>query len=228
MASALDLVAAVGEAFRRAAGGGARSAAAAGGWRSCCACSRLLWACLWRGALRWGGAPFFAASVALYVLAPRPVAGFDGDLRAVYRARSDARLDADRAQPGARPTRANGSARCSGLSPPEIERLRRPKHAAKRLCVAHAGGRRVCRLCATEQASQRLRARRDRARAHRSAGGLRATLRTSPRLSTRANLAQLRRRRSIYETRGGLRIDARARRRHRAALDAARRANAQE
>lgn len=83
MASALDLIAAIGEAF------GSRPEAVRAlpqpphaAFLLCV--TAVLWACLWRGPLRWGGAVFFAAGVALYVTAPRPAAAFDTDLRVVY------------------------------------------------------------------------------------------------------------------------------------------------
>jgi hypothetical protein len=43
----------------------------------------IAWGCLWRGALRWGGAVLFAAAIALYAAAPRPALLFDAELRAV-------------------------------------------------------------------------------------------------------------------------------------------------
>jgi competence protein ComEC len=43
----------------------------------------IVWACLWRGALRWGGAVFFGVAILLYATAPKPALLFDGELRAV-------------------------------------------------------------------------------------------------------------------------------------------------
>ncbi len=83
MASALDLVAAIGQTF------GDRPEAVRALPRPpdlafvLCVLA-LVWACLWRGWLRWGGALFFAASVWTYLAAPQPMLAFDGDLRAVY------------------------------------------------------------------------------------------------------------------------------------------------
>jgi competence protein ComEC len=83
MASALDLVAAIGETF------GSRPEAVRALPRppdlafALCV-GALLWACLWRGWLRWGGVVLFVACIALYISAPRPVAAFDADLRAIY------------------------------------------------------------------------------------------------------------------------------------------------
>ncbi len=69
MASGLDLIAAIGQTF------GERSEAVQAVPNPpdaaflVCAFA-LLWACLWRGALRWFGVPIFAVSVALYITAP--------------------------------------------------------------------------------------------------------------------------------------------------------------
>ena len=73
IASALDLIAAVGQTF------GERPEAVRALPRppdlafALCVFA-LLWAALWRGALRWGALPVFAASVALYATAPQPIA----------------------------------------------------------------------------------------------------------------------------------------------------------
>ncbi|MGD9982029.1 MAG: ComEC/Rec2 family competence protein [Hyphomonadaceae bacterium] len=132
MASALDLIAAVGQTF------GERPEAVRAVPKPpdvaflLCAFS-LLWACLWRGALRWLAAPVFAASVALYVAAPMPVAAFDADLRAIY-ARNDGRWTLLAAS--GRSTYARdrlGS--MLGLSPSEIERLAPPERCGDTFCM---------------------------------------------------------------------------------------------
>jgi competence protein ComEC len=83
MASALDLIAAVGATF-----GGRPEALRAMAMPPHAAfvlcVFAMLWGCLWRGGLRWLALAPFAASLALYVDAPRPVAAFDADLRAFY------------------------------------------------------------------------------------------------------------------------------------------------
>lgn len=83
MAWALDLVAAIGEAF------GSRPEAVRAlpkppneAFLLCVAA--LLWACLWRGWLRLGALPLFAAAIVLYIAAPQPILAFDADLRAVF------------------------------------------------------------------------------------------------------------------------------------------------
>jgi competence protein ComEC len=43
----------------------------------------IVWACLWRGALRWGGAILFGVAILLYATAPKPALLFDGELRVV-------------------------------------------------------------------------------------------------------------------------------------------------
>ena len=82
MASALDLIAAIGETF------GARPEAVRAlpqppDLAFMLVVLAMVWACLWRGWLRWPALAPFAAGLALYVLAPAPVAAFDADLRAV-------------------------------------------------------------------------------------------------------------------------------------------------
>lgn len=83
MASALDLIAAIGQTFgERPEAVQAVPKPPDSAFVLCV--GALLCACLWRGALRWLGAPILAVSIALYIGAPQPVAAFDGDLRAVY------------------------------------------------------------------------------------------------------------------------------------------------
>ncbi|MGD9965470.1 MAG: ComEC/Rec2 family competence protein [Hyphomonadaceae bacterium] len=138
MASALDLIAAVGQTF------GERPEAIRAVPKPpdvafiLCVLS-LLWACLWRGGVRWFAAPIFATSVALYVVAPRPVAAFDADLRAIY------------ARDGGRWALFAASSRSSyardrlgsmlGLSPSEIERLAPPETCGEGLCAWRIGRR---------------------------------------------------------------------------------------
>ncbi|MBI1185944.1 MAG: DUF4131 domain-containing protein [Alphaproteobacteria bacterium] len=43
----------------------------------------IVWACLWRGTLRWAAAPMLASAAALYAFAERPVLLFDGEARAI-------------------------------------------------------------------------------------------------------------------------------------------------
>ncbi len=83
MASALDLIVAVGDTF------GSRPEAvralsqppalALGLW-----VLAMAWACLWRGQVKWGAAPIAAGALALYAATPAPIGAFDQDLRAVY------------------------------------------------------------------------------------------------------------------------------------------------
>ncbi len=54
----------------------------------CLSSLAIVWACAWRGALRWGGLAWAALAVGLYIAAPQPVLAFDSDLRAVF-ARED-------------------------------------------------------------------------------------------------------------------------------------------
>ncbi|MBX3428996.1 MAG: ComEC/Rec2 family competence protein [Hyphomonadaceae bacterium] len=131
MASALDLIAAIGESF------GARPEAVQAVPKppdiAFVACvMALLTACLWRGALRWSGAPLLGISIALYVSAPQPVAAFDGDLHAIY------------VRDGGRWTLLSNSRRSNyardrlgsmlGLSPFEIERLAPAESCTETFC----------------------------------------------------------------------------------------------
>ncbi|MBL8545199.1 MAG: ComEC/Rec2 family competence protein [Hyphomonadaceae bacterium] len=120
MASALDLIAAIGQTFgERPEAVQAVPKPPDAAFLLCVAA--LLCACLWRGALRWIGAPILAASIAIYVAAPQPVAAFDSDLRAIY-VRDAGRwtlLGNSRRSTYAR----DGLGATLGLSPAEIERL---------------------------------------------------------------------------------------------------------
>lgn len=132
MASALDLIAAVGQVFgdRPEA---VRALARPSDLSFIVCVLALLWACLWRGALRWLGALIFAASIGLYVSQPRPIAALDGDLRAVFVA-----------EPG-RWTLVAGGGRSTyardrlgamlGLSPPVVERLAPPETCSEASCT---------------------------------------------------------------------------------------------
>jgi competence protein ComEC len=136
MASALDLIAAVGAAF------GERPEAVRALPRPPDAAFALVafaltWACLWRGALRWVGAVIFVAGVGLYITAPRPVVAFDADLRAVY------------VHDGQEWTLVAGRGRSTyardrlgamlGLSPPAIEALAPPETCSAELCQWRSG-----------------------------------------------------------------------------------------
>jgi competence protein ComEC len=140
MASALDLIAAVGQTF------GERPEAVRAlpkppeiAFLLCI--FALLGACLWRGALRWLGAPVFLASVVLYVTASQPIAIFDSDLRAIY------------ARDGNRWTLLGNSGRSTyardklgamlGLSPSEIERLAPPEACGDTFCQWHTSAREI-------------------------------------------------------------------------------------
>ena len=120
MASALDLIAAIGQTFgERPEAVQAVSKPPDVAFILCVAA--LLCACLWRGALRWLGVPLLVASIAVYVSAPQPVAAFDSDLRAVYVRDSDrwTLLSTSRRSTYAR----DRLGATLGLSPAEIELL---------------------------------------------------------------------------------------------------------
>lgn len=143
MASALDLIAAVGQTF------GERPEAVRAMPRPpdeafvLCVLA-LLWGSLWRGGVRWLGLVFFAASIALYVRAPQPVVAFDSDLRAVF-----ARVEQGGAQnwtliaASGRSTYARDRLGAMlGLSPPALERLAPPEHCSEAVCSWFSAGQR--------------------------------------------------------------------------------------
>ncbi|HET9230705.1 MAG TPA: ComEC/Rec2 family competence protein [Vitreimonas sp.] len=138
MASALDLIAAVGQTF------GERPEAVRALPRppdlafALCVFA-LLWAALWRGALRWGALPVFAASVALYATAPQPIVAFDADLRAVYARGNDAQW---RVMTSGRSTYARDRLGAMlGIAPPQIERLAPPEACGDTICMWRRGAR---------------------------------------------------------------------------------------
>ncbi|NWG52918.1 MAG: ComEC/Rec2 family competence protein [Hydrogenophilaceae bacterium] len=104
----------------------------------------IMWACLWRGALRWAGAPMFAGAAALYAFAERPVLLFDGEVRAIVAQREDAAWTLLR--PYGRSTFARdriGAA--AGLSPARLNLIAPPEGCAEAaVCVLPLrGGARV-------------------------------------------------------------------------------------
>ena len=137
MASALDLIAAVGQTF------GERPEAVRALPRppdlafALCVFA-LLWAALWRGALRWAAAPVFVASIAIYAAAPQPVVAFDADLRAIYARDSDAW----RVITSGRSTYARDQLGAMlGIAPPEVERLAPPDACGEAFCTWRHEGR---------------------------------------------------------------------------------------
>lgn len=140
MASGLDLIAAIGQTFgERPEAVQAVPKPPDAAFLLCV--FALLWACLWRGALRWLSAPLLAASAALYVSAPQAVAAFDSDLRAVYV------RDADRwtlLNSNARSTYARDRLGAMlGLSPGEIERLAPPESCGASSCLWETNNRKI-------------------------------------------------------------------------------------
>jgi competence protein ComEC len=137
MASALDLVAAVGETFgTRPESVRALPRPSDAAFALCV--FALVWACLWRGAVRWGAVALFAASVGLYLTEPRPVAAFDSDLRAIFvkvpngswtLVSSEGRSTYARDRLGA----------MLGLSPAELGRLAPPESCSEAHCVWSLG-----------------------------------------------------------------------------------------
>jgi competence protein ComEC len=131
MASALELVASIGQTFGdRAEAVQALPRPPDVAFLLCV--TALLWGCLWRGWLRWGALAFLAASAVAYASAPRPFAAFDGDLRAVF------------GQEQGRWTMAAGRGRSTyardrlgamlGISPPALEHIAPPVSCSANLC----------------------------------------------------------------------------------------------
>ncbi len=138
MASALDMIAAIGQTF------GERSEAVRALPRPsdlafALCCGALLWACLWRGALRWAAVLLFAASIIAYAYTPRPSVAFDADLRAFY-ARSDAGQWTLIASGGRSTYARDRLGAMLGVSPPLIERLAPPEGCGDALCIWRSDG----------------------------------------------------------------------------------------
>lgn len=150
MASALDLIAAVGQTF------GARPEAVRALPRPpdvafvLCVLA-LLCACLWRGGLRWLGAPILAASVALYLTAPRPVAAFDAELRAIF-VRDGERWTLVSAR-GTSTYARDKLGMMLGLGPSEVEQLASPETCGESKCTWQAGAARVLFFRGVENAN---------------------------------------------------------------------------
>ncbi|MBY0564821.1 MAG: ComEC family competence protein [Hyphomonadaceae bacterium] len=132
MASALDLIAAVGATFgERPEAVRALPRPPDAAFLLCVAA--LLWGCLWRGALRWGGAVLVSASIYLYATAPTPVMAFDAALRAVFmREHDDWSLVADRRRSAYARERLGAML---GLSPRNVERLAEPSSCNEASCT---------------------------------------------------------------------------------------------
>lgn len=132
MASGLDLIAAIGQTFgERPEAVQAMPKPPDSAFILCV--GALLWACLWRGALRWGAIVLFGASIAVYVLAPRPSIAFDSDLRVVF-AQDDGRWTLA-AQPGRATYPRERLGATLGLAPSVSERLAPPESCSESLCM---------------------------------------------------------------------------------------------
>ena len=136
MASALDMIAAIGATFG-ARPEAVRAMAQPSELALMLCVMAMLWACLWRGPLRLGALAWFAASAAVYACAPTPIAAFDSDLRALY-----ARVSQDGDESW---TLMAGRGRSTyardrlgamlGVSQPQIERLAAPLGCAETACA---------------------------------------------------------------------------------------------
>jgi competence protein ComEC len=141
MAAGLDLVAAVGATF------GERPEAVRALPRPpdaafvVCVLA-LMWACLWRGATRWGGAVLFALSVTLYIAAPRPVLAFDADLRAIFVSEQSGAWSLI-AAPGRSAYARERLGAMLGIAPAEVSRLAPPTDCGPLACAREMQGLRL-------------------------------------------------------------------------------------
>lgn len=131
MASGLDLIAAIGQTFgERPEAVRAMPKPPDEAFLLCV--GALLWACLWRGALRWAALVLFAGSVAIYAFAPRPSAAFDSDLRVVFAQDEGRWALAARSGRATYPRERLGAA--LGLAPSESEQLAPPQRCTESVC----------------------------------------------------------------------------------------------
>lgn len=141
MASALDLIAAVGQTF------GERPEAIRALPRPpdlafvLCVLA-LTWACLWRGVLRWAAVAIFALSIWVYAHAPTPLMAFDGDLRALYLRNDQAGAEnwSLIAASGRSTYARDRLGAMLGLSPLTIERLAPPEACGEGGCLWRSAG----------------------------------------------------------------------------------------
>lgn len=132
MASALELVAAIGQTFGDR-GEAVQAVARPPDSAFVCCVFALLWFCLWRGWLRWGALALLAVSVWLTMSAPQPLVAFDRDLRATF------------VRDGARWTLVAGRGRSTyardhlgamiGIAPPALARLAPPQSCGANACT---------------------------------------------------------------------------------------------
>lgn len=131
MAGALDMVAAVGRVFADRPEA-VRPLPVAPEEAFLIAVAAIIWACLWRGALRWLAVPLLVTAAMIYVIAPKPVLWADGDLRAVVAATPDGWVSAvDRRRGAFAKGRLAGLA---GLAPMQAEKTPPPTHCSPEAC----------------------------------------------------------------------------------------------
>jgi len=131
MAQALDLVAAIGESF------GTRPEAVQAFPRPPdvflpLSAMAITWACLWRGALRWGGLVLLGAAAGVYLTQPRATLAFDGEMQAVFMHQGDAwRLSAGAGRSTFARDRLGGQL---GINPGDLARIRAPDDCTDHAC----------------------------------------------------------------------------------------------
>lgn len=131
MAGALDMVAAIGRVFADRPEA-LRPLPIAPLSAFLVAVAALIWACLWRGAVRWLGALLLVVAVSIYLAAPKPILWADGDLRAVVAKTPDGWIaSADPRRGAFARGRLSGLA---GLSPQQSEALPPPVDCSVDVC----------------------------------------------------------------------------------------------
>ncbi len=148
MAGALDMLAAVGRVFSDRPEA-VRPLPAAPEAAFLVAVAAIIWACLWKGALRWLAVPVLAVAAGVYIVAPKSVLWADGDLRAVVARTPDSWVVAADPRRGAF---AKGRlAGLAGLSPLQAEKLSPPGACDENACSwTTPRDRRVVRLYRSE------------------------------------------------------------------------------
>jgi competence protein ComEC len=144
MAAGLDTVRAIGATFAERPEA-VRSLPTASVAAFLLAVAGIVWACLWRGWVRWLGAALMITAAIVYVVAPKPVLLADGDLRAVLAHTPDGWVAAGDARRNAFARERLGG--LAGLHPIAAARLPPPDGCDAAACVWKlTSGRLVARV----------------------------------------------------------------------------------
>ncbi len=132
MAGALDMVASIGRVFSDRPEA-VRPLPVAPALAFLLAVGAIIWACLWRGPLRWLGAMALLASLTVYATTPKAVLWADGDLRAVVARTSQGWIAAADARRGSFAKGRLGG--LAGLSAMQTEKLPPPDACDANACT---------------------------------------------------------------------------------------------